>query len=65
MGEKSRLIAEGAVHEGMDKSRVHSFSDTEEAADFISTCAKIGDVILVKGSRGMRMEYIAERLLKN
>ena len=65
VGEKSRILAQSAILEGMDIRNVHLFSDNKKAADFLVNFIKSGDIILVKGSRGMKMEYIAERILKN
>jgi UDP-N-acetylmuramyl pentapeptide synthase len=40
-----------------------SFCETpEEAAEFLVASALPGDVLLVKGSRGVRMEKVVERL---
>lgn len=44
------------------KIRVEKTVFHNEAADIISRVAKPGDVVLVKGSRGMEMEKITDRL---
>ncbi len=64
VGELAREIAEGAVAEGMPASRVASFLSNDEAAAGVMAEIADGDVILVKGSRGMRMESIVESLEK-
>jgi len=62
VGEKGKLIAKGAVREGMENERVYSFDDNEEAGMFLRNFAREGDCILVKGSRGMKMEEVIEVL---
>ncbi len=61
VGESGRNIAVGAIEAGAEKCRVHSFEKNEDAAGFLKELFKKGDVILVKGSRGMKMEEIIER----
>jgi UDP-N-acetylmuramoyl-tripeptide--D-alanyl-D-alanine ligase len=55
-------MAEGATAVGMDRARILSFSDSIEAAEGIVPHLREGDLILVKGSRGVRMERIVEAL---
>lgn len=61
IGEKSRAMAEGALEAGMSEDRVYSFADSEEAAEKIWSIIQEGDLILVKGSRGIKTERILER----
>jgi len=42
---------------------VRHFPDSESAAPFVVSAARPGDLVLVKGSRGMRMERVVEALL--
>ncbi len=62
VGPLSRQMAEGARSEGMKEDQIVSFDDAEKAAARIRTLAKEGDLVLVKGSRRMKMETIVERL---
>jgi UDP-N-acetylmuramoyl-tripeptide--D-alanyl-D-alanine ligase len=41
------------------------FEDSAAAADEIVNLLRAGDLVLVKGSRGVRMEKVVERLLEN
>ena len=61
-GELARDIAEAAVEAGMPASRVVACSSSAEAAAAVLAKIRDGDVILVKGSRGMRMEAVVESM---
>jgi len=56
-------IVEGAVAGGASKAQTRFFSSSEEAANFFSEFVAPGDLLLVKGSRGVKMERIVEVLL--
>jgi UDP-N-acetylmuramoyl-tripeptide--D-alanyl-D-alanine ligase len=47
---------------GMDPKKVFYFKDKGCAMALLDCIVKERDVVLVKGSRGMRMEEIANRL---
>ncbi len=64
VGETAKTIAEGAINEGMPRQKVYVFSDRDEAAVLLRKIQKEDDVILVKGSRSMKMEEIVELLLE-
>lgn len=61
VGEKAKNIAEGASGGEAD---VQYFAEKEELYEKINQLAAPGDIILVKGSRGMKMEEIVEKLLE-
>ena len=65
VGPRSKFAAEEAVAEGMDKSKVINFSTSKEAAIHLKSIIQEGDLILVKGSQSMRMEFITEELMAN
>ncbi len=61
-GALGREIAEGAKRAGMSESSIIETSDAAGAADFLLTTIRRGDVVLVKASRGMKMEQIVQVL---
>ncbi len=63
VGEKARLIGAGAVSKDYDKNKISYFADSYEAAEKIATEIGGGDIILVKGSQGARMERIVKNLM--
>jgi len=63
VGPRSLHAAEGAVEAGMAKDRIISFADAAEAGEGILPLLRDGDLILVKGSRGMKTEIILEKII--
>ena len=61
VGPQSARAAEAARAAGAIE--VRHFPDSESAAPFVVSAARPGDLILVKGSRGMKMERVVEALL--
>jgi len=56
-------IVEGAVSAGIPRAQTRFFASSDEAAKFLEEFFAKGDVLLVKGSRGVKMERIVEALL--
>ena len=61
-GASARALADGAVQGGMNPSAVHYLRDSALAADLAVTLIKPGDLVIVKGSRGIRMDVVVDRL---
>ena len=59
VGERSEKIAEGASGR---EPQVAYFKNKEDFLRDIDRFVSNGDIILVKGSRGMKMELVVERL---
>ena len=59
-GALSKYIVEGAAEAGMTKSRLFAAGSHAEAADLLRKHSKNDDAVLIKGSRGMKMEKILE-----
>jgi len=62
VGELAREIAVGAELAGLPKKRIHIFQEKAEAVAFLKSYLQKGDLVLIKGSRGMRMEEITAAL---
>jgi len=56
-------IVEGAVAAGLPAARARFFSSPEEAAKFLEDFFAPGDLLLVKGSRGVQIERIVDALI--
>ena len=55
----------GAIAAGFDAERVLHFEDKASLGDFMESMAEPGDLILVKGSRGIELEEIVDRVLSS
>jgi UDP-N-acetylmuramoyl-tripeptide--D-alanyl-D-alanine ligase len=56
-------IVEGAVAGGMPREQAKFFATPVEAAHFLAEFVKPGDLLLVKGSRSVKMERVVEEML--
>ena len=62
LGERARIIAEAARKAGMKKSSVLEFDTLEPLVDWLNTNLSKDDVVLIKGSHGLRMDRITNVL---
>lgn len=62
IGKEAHNIARGAEKAGMPTSEIFEFENNEEVKSKLSELLRKGDTILVKGSRGMRLEEIADAI---
>lgn len=63
VGERARDIARGAKKAGMNPDCIYNFTKLKEAGIFVQDRISEGDLVLVKGSQGMRMEKIVKELM--
>ena len=61
-GAPAVALADAAVAAGMPPASVRRFATSEEAAAAAVALVRPGDVVLVKGSRGVRTDRVVERL---
>ena len=61
-GANARALADGAMAAGMPAANVHCVESSTQAADLAAELVKPGDLVLVKGSRGIRTEVVVDRL---
>jgi UDP-N-acetylmuramoyl-tripeptide--D-alanyl-D-alanine ligase len=61
-GPAARAMADAAVEAGLDAAAVTHVATSLDAADVVSGVLRPRDLVLVKGSRGVRMDVVADRL---
>jgi UDP-N-acetylmuramoyl-tripeptide--D-alanyl-D-alanine ligase len=62
VGPRGRLIAESAKEEGLPSTAVTCVDNAVEAAELLQYHLKSDDVVLIKGSHGLRMDRISSLL---
>ena len=62
VGDRAKIIAEAATTAGMSRRRVTWVEDIPQAIELLNAELKEGDVVLVKGSHGLRMDRIVSAL---
>jgi UDP-N-acetylmuramoyl-tripeptide--D-alanyl-D-alanine ligase len=61
-GPAARALATAAIGAGMSGAAVTYFPSSAEAAPVIAAAVRTGDLVLVKGSRGIRTDVVVDRL---
>jgi UDP-N-acetylmuramoyl-tripeptide--D-alanyl-D-alanine ligase len=61
-GDPARALAEAAQAAGMPSTAVACVRTSDEAADLAGQRVRPGDLVLVKGSRGIRTDVVVDRL---
>jgi len=56
-------IVEGAVRSGFSRAGTRYFDTPKAAGEFLGRFLEAGDLVLVKGSRGVKMEQIVESMI--
>jgi UDP-N-acetylmuramoyl-tripeptide--D-alanyl-D-alanine ligase len=62
-GAAARALGDAAVEAGLPAAQVTWFAVSEEAAPVVAAAVRAGDVVLVKGSRGIRTDVVVDRLV--
>jgi UDP-N-acetylmuramoyl-tripeptide--D-alanyl-D-alanine ligase len=62
IGELAMWIAQAARQSGLPAKKITMLDNTQEAIDFLLPRLSAKDIVLVKGSRGMRMDRIVAGL---
>ncbi|MEK7185170.1 MAG: UDP-N-acetylmuramoyl-tripeptide--D-alanyl-D-alanine ligase [Patescibacteria group bacterium] len=65
IGLRAKTIAESAKAASFSSEQIFSFDDSVVAGEFLKGEIKAGDVVLCKGSQGMRVEKAVIQILKN
>ena len=61
-GDPARALGEAAIDAGLPRAALTHFDNSTDAAPFVAEQVMSGDVVLVKGSRGIRTDLVVERL---
>ena len=61
-GPLGRSFADGAREAGQDPTHIIEVMDAHAAGDAVKDIARPGDVVLIKASRGMKLELVADAL---
>ena len=61
-GDPARALGRGAQDAGLAADAVRHAASSEEAAEIVASLVRPGDLVLVKGSRGVRLERVVDRL---
>jgi len=64
VGLRAKFIAKGAMEKGMDNFKIFSFDKIEDAVFKLKETIRPGDLILVDGSKEMRMSEIVDQIRK-
>jgi UDP-N-acetylmuramoyl-tripeptide--D-alanyl-D-alanine ligase len=62
VGRLAQEYGKGAQAAGLDGAKIEYCLDLEDAQEAVLQLARPGDVILVKGSRGLALEHVVESL---
>lgn len=65
VGDWAREMKKGAMNAGMDEENIFVFSNSQEASSEVEELLSPEDLILVKGSQGIRMERVILSLMRD
>ena len=62
VGPLSGVVINGAVKAGIDRGKLIGFADSQAVVSEIANLLKHGDLVYIKGSRGIALEKIIDVL---
>lgn len=65
VGKEAKNIMQAVIDSDNKTIKLQHFESNNDALDYILSIIERGDFILIKGSRGMKMELIADGILKS
>ncbi|MDO8604437.1 MAG: UDP-N-acetylmuramoyl-tripeptide--D-alanyl-D-alanine ligase [bacterium] len=63
VGPRAKYIIEGALDGGIGEKKILDFDDSRLAGKYLEGIIGVGDIILIKGSQGIRMERAVEEIM--
>ncbi|MBQ2966499.1 MAG: UDP-N-acetylmuramoyl-tripeptide--D-alanyl-D-alanine ligase [Clostridia bacterium] len=64
VGKDSLNIVQGAIRKGMKEENTRNFETNEQVIEYLDSIVRTGDIVLVKASRGMKLETVVEHLIR-
>jgi UDP-N-acetylmuramoyl-tripeptide--D-alanyl-D-alanine ligase len=64
VGARGKWIGEAARETGLASDKIYFVEDNPHAIEILRKVTRAGDMILIKGSRGMQMEEIVNALVR-
>jgi UDP-N-acetylmuramoyl-tripeptide--D-alanyl-D-alanine ligase len=65
VGPRAKFVAEGAIEKGFNQKEIYSFDSSITTAKFLEGMIEKGDIILMKGSQGVRLERAVEAIMEH
>lgn len=65
VGDRMKFTVSELIALGFSDQKIFQFDDSVSASNKVQELLTPGDFVLVKGSQGMRMEKVVEKILKN
>lgn len=65
VGPRARFIAEGAMEKGFPQKEIYNFDSSKTVSKFLEGIVEKGDIILIKGSQGVRLERAVEAIMEH
>lgn len=63
VGPRAKYIVEGALDADMSEKNILEFDDSHLAGKYLESIIGEGDIVLIKGSQGVRMERAVEEIM--
>ncbi|MCA9360468.1 hypothetical protein KC730_01090 [Candidatus Kaiserbacteria bacterium] len=63
VGIRAQNIAEGALSAGMSEKNIFQYEDVSRVSRELQNFLKLGDIVLIKASQGVRAEKIVEEVM--
>ena len=65
VGPRAKFIAESATEKGFPQKEIYCFDSSKTTAKFLEGMIEKGDIVLVKGSQGVRLERAVEAIMEH
>jgi UDP-N-acetylmuramoyl-tripeptide--D-alanyl-D-alanine ligase len=65
VGPRAKIIAEEALSKGFVEKNIYIFDSSKTAGSFLEGIVEKGDIVLIKGSQGVRLERAVEAIMKH